>query len=561
MVSMDFDWGDMVSNDPDGLRDYQRAAFDAVHTQFASHRSTLLVMATGMGKTRTFGAIAKHWPGNVLILAHREELVEQAKATLEEMTGEHVEVEQGLRRSSFMARLVVGSVQSVQQKGRLERLGAGRFSLVIFDEAHHATAKTYRKPIDWFATAKVLGVTATPDRGDKKALGRLFETVAYQKDILSGIDDGYLVRVEGKAINVSDINLSNVVKVSGDLNAGQLDDAMVKGVEGIVQKTLELCGDRQGIAFFPGVKSAELAAERFNALKPGSACMISGETEPDERKRMTAEFKAGRIQWLCNCQVATEGFDAPKASVIVIGRPTLSRALYTQMAGRGTRPLPGAIDGLDGAGLAVARRRAIAESAKPACLLLDFVGNAGKHTLVGPADVLGGTYTDEEVKKAKERLRKQGGGDVQAALEYSRKELRDMAQTMRSKVTATVRDFNPFNTLGVKEERLRSYDRHFGFVPATENQRKALAKAGVPEDLMVNLSKHGASKLFQALSERREKKLATLAQVRTLRKFYPVPDTVGFNEASRAMEYVKTRGYGKTGTILREQIRELLNLG
>lgn len=319
-----------VGPEHDGLRHYQLEAYGAIHRSFAKHRSTMLVLATALGKTRTFASVAKHWPGRVLVLAHRGELVDQARATLEELTGEMVEIEQG-QLKSYRARIVVASVQSCRpdRLARMEKLGG--FTLVIADEFHHYTATTYRRALDYFKDAKVLGVTATPDRGDGKKLAQICDDVAYVMGIHEGVQDGYLVPPKGREVKVEEVNLDAVSVNAGDLAAGELDDAMLKGVEGVVRGMLHHAGERQGIIFFPGVKSAHLAAARLNAIKPGCAVSLDGETDPDVRKQVVQDFKAGWIQFLCNCQIATEGFDAPSVAVVGLARPTKSRALYAQM--------------------------------------------------------------------------------------------------------------------------------------------------------------------------------------------------------------------------------------
>lgn len=351
-----------------GLRWYQGAGKVAVESSLEVNRSCLTVMATGLGKTRLGGAIAGDWPGNVLWLAHRDELIQQARDDLERITGEMVEIEQGQLRASSRSRIVVGSVDTVKRQNRLDRFGAERFSLVITDEAHHYTAATYRRPLEFFKNAKLLGLTATPDRGDEKALGQIFDDVAFVFDIQQGIEQGYLVPIRAHTVEVKELDISGVKTQAGDLVAAQLDEVMLKACAGIVKETLRYEPVRQGIVFLPGVKSAELAAQLFNREKPGSAAFVSGMTDKDERRDIVRAFRDGRVQYLCNCQIATEGFDAPGCSMIVQGRPTKSRALAAQMAGRGTRVLPGIVDHLDGEARAPERREAIAGSAKPDCI-------------------------------------------------------------------------------------------------------------------------------------------------------------------------------------------------
>jgi len=295
----------------DGLRWYQRESVDAIRRELLANCSTLIVMAMGTGKTRCFSQLIREWDkGPVLVLAHREELIQQAKASLELIVGDYVDIERAQEQSSFRSRYVVGSIDSVRQKKRLERMGHERFSLVVVDEGHHIVSASYRKVLDWFGPAKILGVTATPDRADEKALGQIFDSVAYVYDIEAGIDDGFLVPLEGRHVDVAAVDLSNVHKSAGDLQAGELDEVMARAVTGIVHETLRLYPDRQGLAFFPGVRSAELAAQSFNEKRPDSAAWVSGETPPEQRAEIVRDFKAGRYRYLCNCQVFLEGFDS-----------------------------------------------------------------------------------------------------------------------------------------------------------------------------------------------------------------------------------------------------------
>lgn len=527
-----------VSADPwRGLRYYQADACQSIVDGFAEHRSQLAVLATGLGKTQIFSAITRMWPGNVLVLAHREELVEQAKARLEQMTGEAVEVEQADRRASRKARIVVGSVDTVKQKHRLDRFGKDHFGLVICDEAHHYTAKTYMRPLEFF-DAKVLGVTATPDRGDEQALGKVFDSVAYCFDILQGIEAGYLVPIRGRQVELGEIQLDGLAKVAGDLAKGQLDEVMVRAVEGIVHKTLELEPGRQGIAFFPGVKSAAYAAERFNALLPGSAVFISGDTPPAERQEMASGFKAGRYRYLCNCMIATEGFDAPVCSLIIQGRPTLSRALYAQMVGRGTRVLPGTVDTLEGQLEAVARRDAVAGSAKPDCMVLDYVGNATKHALMTPEDLLGGDYSDQEVELAKKKAQQSPGSNAQKLLAEARAELARVAAAVRSKVTAQVRNFNPFAVLNVDLSSTTRADMRWGRQAPTEKQLQALTAMKVPPAALKEISQREAVKLLAERNRRHDAGLATYAQLAQLKRFGLDDKSVTFANARKALDYV-----------------------
>ena len=518
--------------DPDGLRYYQREAFDAVQEGLEEHRAVLVVKATGLGKTQLFSALAKHREGRVLVLAHRSELVSQAAARLEQMSGELIGVEQNVFKS-WRERIVVASVQSLNPK-RIKRLQQGvPFSTIIVDEAHHYVAKSYRRPLDAWPSAKVIGVTATPDRSDKKALGRIFDSVVYEKHVDDGIKEGWLVPLKGAQVFLESIDLRHVKSSAGDLNRSQLDEEMCKAVEGIVKTTLERYPDRKGPAFFPGKQSAKLAAERFNALKPGCARVVTDDTPSDERTSIMRDVKEGRVQFLCNVMVATEGFDWPAADIVILGRPTKSRTVHTQMVGRGTRVLPGVLEH-DGKDEAAERRRAIAASSKQDCIVLDFVGNSGKHKLVSLVDIFAGSFTDAERKKAKELEKESPEEEPDKLLARARNELSAIAKATRSKVESKVKEFSMLDFVGFDAETSSAYNATFGFTPPTEKQKKYLEGQGIDTK---DMSKKDATKAVTKLMVRSRKGLATPKQLKALGKFGWQNQNISFATASAMLNY------------------------
>ncbi len=536
------------------LRDYQIAACNAVRRELAKDevRATLVQMATGLGKTQVFCEIAKNWDGRVLVLAHRAELVDQARRRLQSMTGEWVGIEAGLSHSHGTERLVVGSVDSVKQRRknegdgtwafpRMERMG--NFSLIIVDEAHHYVAETYRRPLDYWKGAKVLGVSATPNRKDGKAMGMIFDSQAYCMDIMAGINEGYLVPGKGRSVHLDDLDISDVNTVAGDLNQGQLDEATLRACEGICQHVIQHEPKRQGLLFFPGVNSAHYAAERLNHLNPGSAVCIDGKTERRERQRLVDAYKKGETQYLCNCQIATEGFDHPPAA-FVVPRLTKSGVLYTQQVGRVTRVLPGVVDGASNK--ADIRRHLIRQSDKPSFTIIDFVGNHGRHDLLSSADALGGNYSEEVVAKAKKRKHASDGEfDITASLEAAKHELQRMAAEKRARIAAQHRKFNPFERMGIdKEEAIdhRSY-RFNGYHPATPAQRARLEKAGINT---AQMSKGEASTLIGEITERQQSGMCTYPMLKCLQDFGVEGPDVPFGVAREAMAYLSSRAYDRS---------------
>lgn len=526
---------------------YQDECHEAILEALQDNRSCLAVLATGLGKLSILCQLARDWTdGDVLVIAHRDELIDQAVARLELITGEQVEIEQGQWRSG-RGRIVVASAQTVSRIDRLERLGKDRFGLILPDEFHHYVSKTWRRPLDYF-DAKVCGFTATPDRGDAKALGKICDVVAYVYDIADGIEDGWLVPLIGKTIEAQEIDLSRVSVSKGDLDLGELDEAMLKAAEHICQETLRICPDRSGIQFWPGVRSAELACYKMNELRPGCCAWVSGDRKlfpTERRKAIFDDFRSGRVPWLSNCQIAGEGVDIPQASCVVFARPTKSRSLAAQQAGRGTRVLPGVIDSMPQRHFAAERRAAIAASAKRDCLLLDFVGNAGRHKglLITPTDILGGNYSEAEIKAAKKLAEREGGGDVAAQLKKARDELRRMAAEHTARVKSCIENWDPFGFLGidVDEEKYAQ----FGAQPLTEKQFAALKRMGFPADQLDTMTKRQGMTLFNKMDKRRAKGLCSMGKANQLRMRGIDPTNVTEANAAKAMEYLAATGWGR----------------
>jgi superfamily II DNA or RNA helicase len=414
---------------------------------------------------------------------------------------------------------------------------------VLVHNCHHYVAKTYKRPLDRFPKAKVLGVTATPKRGDKRAMGRIFQHVSYEMNIDRAISLGYLVPVDGERVQVEEIHLSDVTIVKGDFQKAQLDILMLKAVEGIIKETLRIAPHRQGIGFFPGVASAQAACDRMNALKPNSSCIIHGGTDKDERRELVRKYKAHVFQYMFNCNIATEGFDAPSTDLIIGGRPTKSLGLYFQMIGRGTRPVPGVIDRFELEEQWAERRAAIAASDKPDLKILDFVGNSAAHDLspISVEDMLGGSFTDKERSAAK-KIRddqRQAGEQVSSpedALQEARERLQSLLNKVQSQVVSTVTKFDPFNAHGVQERPKHEPPKG---QPVTEGQRRVLLKAGMTDEEVSRLNKRSASRAIDEVMARRSKGLCTLAHLKRLEQFGIEATEISFDRAQAAMRFLR----------------------
>lgn len=369
------------------LREYQIEALErTAAAEKAGVRKQLGVAATGLGKTVMFCSLAERRGGRALILAHRDELVSQAAQKVREIWPG---VDVGIVKAGdndVHSHVVVASVQTLARQRRLAQLLApfspegvtllGRadpFELVVVDEAHHATADSYQTVLQALDAGEptgplLLGVTATPDRGDGKGLDTTFDEIVWSYDLLWGIRSKYLADLRGLRVRISDLDLSKVKRSRGDYEAGSAGRALedAEAPAAILAAWQEHAADRRTIVFTPTVEVARLVAEQFTAVGVASS-YVHGGTPLDERRRLLRAFSDGTCQVLANCAVLTEGFDEPRVDCIVVARPTRSRALYAQMVGRGTRLHPDKVD----------------------CLVLDVVGASDELTLVTVPSLVG----------------------------------------------------------------------------------------------------------------------------------------------------------------------------
>lgn len=462
------------------LRPYQTACVEQAADILRTHRSTLIVMATGLGKTVTIAETIRRWPtGRVLFMAHRDELIRQACDKLQRITGEPCDVEMGQEWADddpllAKSKVVVTSVQTMSRIRRMTRFKPEDFGLVVIDEAHRATARSYREVIRYYQQnpdMKLVGLTATPDRTDGQAMGLVFDSVAFRYDILNAIDDGWLVPIEQQFVWVKGMDLSKLKTVAGDFAPEELAKIMEQEriCHEIASSTLQL-SEGPTLLFTASVRQAEKTAEILNRHKPGSADWVCGETPKDQRRDILARFASGELQYLANCAILTEGYDCPSLRTIVVARPTKSRSLYAQILGRATRPLPNTVDRFDNPEL---RRKAIACSTKTAAIVLDLVGNSGRHKLVSALDILGGNYDPIVVARAIATSKKANRrADALEALRYAAEaqriaeEERKRRQAIIAHAMIGVVPVDPF-TGSVERQKLISSPRHRQVFPAS----------------------------------------------------------------------------------------------
>lgn len=422
-------------------RDYQQRAEDAVFAEWQKVRSTAVVMATGLGKTILFAHVIKRFGKRALVIAHRKELIEQAKSKIERATGLRCAIEMGWQKADedmfTRTPVVIATVQTLSsgEGKRMQQWKPTDFGLVVCDEFHHGTAGTYRRVFDYFKQnpdLKILGVTATPDRADEEALSQVCDSVAFHYDILDGVNDGWLVPITQQFCPVSSLDFSHVRTTAGDLNEGDLAKIMEaeENIQGVCHPTLEVLyglepktlsnmpvpewgnylqslprEPRRAIVFTVSVAQAEACCAILNRVVPNLAEWVCGKTPHEIREDILNRFARGKTSVVVNCGVLTEGYDNPAVEVIIMARPTKSRSLYTQMVGRSTRTVTGLVDGVP---TADERKSLIAQSTKPRCRIIDFSGNSGKHKLICALDILGGKRSGAAVEAAIKKAKEEG---------------------------------------------------------------------------------------------------------------------------------------------------------
>ena len=512
-------------------RPYQTEAMDAVFSEWERGvRRTLLVMVTGGGKTIIFTKIIERCVREgkrALILAHRGELLDQAAEKLRMATGLGCAVEkaeQSCMDSWF--RVVVGSVQTMMQEKRLSQFPPEYFDVIVVDEAHHCLSDSYQRILHHFEDAQVLGVTATPDRGDMRNLGQYFESLAYEYTLPRAIREGYLAPIKAMTIPLR-LDIAAVGISSGDYKAGELGTALEPYLEQIADEMAKVCADRRTVVFLPLIHTSRLMRDILN--RHGfRAAEVNGES--GDRAKILADFADGKYNVLCNSMLLTEGWDCPAVDCIVVLRPTKVRSLYCQMVGRGTRLYPG----------------------KDHLLLLDFLWHTERHELCHPAHLIceNPEVAQQMTKNLEERAGYDGEIDIMEAEEQAEndvvaqreaalaKQLEEMKRRKRKLV-------DPLQfEMSIQAEDLASYVPAFGWEcePASAKQKTALEKMGIFPDEIDSAGK--ASKLLDRLDKRRMAGLTTPKQIRFLegRGFQHV-GTWTFDSARKLIDRIAANGW------------------
>ena len=510
------------------LRPYQREAEAAILNEWETGvLRTLLVLPTGCGKTIVFAKVIEERVragDRVLVLAHRGELLEQASDKLAQATGLRCATEKADESClGSWYRVVVGSVQSLMREKRLSRFAHDYFQTIVVDEAHHVLSDGYQRVLDHFGQAKVLGVTATPDRGDMRNLGQCFQSLAYEYTLPKAIREGFLTPIKALTIPLK-LDLTGVGIQSGDFKAGDLGTALDPYLEQIADEMHRHCSDRKTVVFLPLVKTSRKFRDIL--LRHGfRAAEVNGTSQ--DRAQILSDFDAGKYNVLCNSMLLTEGWDCPSVDCIVVLRQTKVRSLYSQMVGRGTRLFRG----------------------KDHLLLLDFLWHTERHELCHPANLICENEAvarkmTENIEAAAcpvdiEQAEQKASEDVVAQREEAlAKQLHEMRRRKQRLV-------DPLQfEMSIQAEDLTGYVPAFGWEmgPPSDAQKSTLEKLGILPDQIENAGK--AKLLLDRLGARREAGLTTPKQIRFLegRGFQHV-GTWSFDAAKHLIDRIAANGW------------------
>lgn len=514
------------------LRPYQQEARTAVESQWEQGNDrTLLVLPTGCGKTIVFAKISEdrvRQGDRVLILAHRGELLDQAADKIKTATGlicSTEKAEQSCLDSRWRwFRITVGSVQSLMRQSRLDRFDPDYFQTIIIDEAHHAVSDSYQRVLDYFSGAKVLGVTATPDRGDMRELGSVFDSLAYEYTLPRAIKEGYLSPIKAVTIPLK-LDLSGVSIQSGDFKPGDLDTALDPYLYQIAEEMKKYCGNRKTVVFLPLIKTSQKFRDILNEAG-FHAAEVNGNS--GDRAEILEDFDKGRYNVLCNSMLLTEGWDCPSVDCVIVLRPTKVRSLYCQMVGRGTRLCEG----------------------KEHLLLLDFLWHTERHELCRPAHLI--CDNKEIADRMTEDLAENAGceTDIEEAAQTASEEVQAQREEALAKQIEACKSrkrklVDPLQyEMSICAADLSGYVPAFGWecAPPSEKQRAALEKRGIFPDEIETAGK--AKLLLDRLEKRQSAGLTTPKQIRFLesRGFRHV-GTWQFEAASGMIARISANGW------------------
>ena len=466
----------------------------------------------------------------MLFMAHRGELLNQAADKIKQVTGLDSALEKAESTSlGSLFPVTVGSVQSLCRKSRLEPFPGDYFGTIIVDEAHHILSDSYLAVMDHFPEAKVMGITATPDRSDRKSMGSFFDSLAYEYTLSQAIRVGYLCPIRAQMIPLK-LDISQVGIQNGDYNAGEIGTALEPYLRQIAGEIAMHYADRQLVVFLPLIHTSQVFCGLLKEM--GIAAAEVNGNSPD-RAEILKDFEEGRYTVLCNSMLLTEGWDCPSVDCVVMLRPTKVRSLYQQAVGRGTRLYPG----------------------KKELLILDFLWLTERHDLCHPSSLVS---KDEGIAERMNRKVAESayGVDLLEAEENAEKDamaereksLAAQLSMMRNRPRKLV---DPLQyVVSIAAEDLANYEPTFAWEmgPATEKQLQFLANRGIFPGAVENMGK--ASLLIDRLIKRQQDGLSTPRQIRCLERYgFQHVGTWSFEQAGKMITMLANNNWVRPGWV------------
>jgi superfamily II DNA or RNA helicase len=561
------------------LRDYQQEDVDAIIAAHQTHQCVLGRAATGLGKAVELAAIAQHYAqfGRVMILVDVAKLVRQLAATVRDYTGMSPGIEMAnscasdFRLGWDQDQIIVSTVQSQYsgKKGneRYRKFQPNDFSCVLLDECEAFLADRASEVVQWYLQnpkIRVYGCSATPMRTDGVAMANLFDTVAIDRDILWGIDNGFLVPAKQAYVRVSiDFGSLKIRKSDTDEKDYSEDDIgnllleeanlieLSKGIH-------HVCGDRKSIVVCPNVASAKALTHYLDAEKSGCAQCIYGELSDEEKDLIFDAHQNNKFQFLVSVMMLTKGYDDKTIKCVVNCRKTRSKRLYQQIVGRGTRPLSDVVDGPPDA---ESRKAAIAASDKPEMLMVNMIGIDSDVRDMTIVDILGAKQSEEVRTRAKQRMMQDDSIEMDAEKELieadealraeeeeeeTKRREAEAARERRRRIQVDAHvdveyqsDFRMNGSAGVGGYR--------GLIP--ERQLSIFRKAKLTEVEIAKLSPSKANVLSQEIVRRWKQGLCSWGQAKLLRKYGFTRDSLhdmSFEAAGAEITKIKANGWRPT---------------
>lgn len=523
------------------MRPYQRTAIENAEKDLRETDISriLISIATGGGKTIIFSEMARrnHMAGGrSLILAHTEELIDQAVDKFQKSTGLRADKEKAEWHASRKSTIVVGSVQTLCGDLRLSMWPKNHFSRIFVDEAHRSLAESYQKILKHFVEggAKVIGVTATADRGDRKSLGQFYQKISFDYGLVHAVRDGWLVKPMVQTINIGlDLkNISTKRTADGeDFDRAEVGRRLSPMLDEIARQIHLAAPHRKTLIFMPSVETAQMMSDAFRKMGLKSDWVCGDKKICPDRAQRVERHKRGEFQYLCNMAILTEGYDDDQVDCIVCLRPTKIRGLYCQIIGRGTRPHSSIVQALNAAPNAAVRHDIIRNSVKPFMLILDFLWLYEKHDLIKPASLV---TPDERVAR---QMGDAQGDLMLAAAQAERDLLKKLEQEVRKNARREAKVIDPLAfATELADFSLATYEpiTERDNRPASDKMLSILRQNGLDTSKITSFGQ--AHLLVGKILERHKRKLSTVRQLNWLATHGIDASMMTMVEAKQAMD-------------------------